>query len=350
MRIGVLAHLHYPIAEPYLGGLETHTAQVCEQLAQRGHQVTLYGRSGSRVNHPAVRVVDVLGMDPSWSPPPATGEDARLDRALEVACRLAKDQDVVLNNSLSPVPYTALHDAAMLTVLHTPATLERVNEVVESPGWKPGRRHAWVSVSAANAAGWRCKLRDVPVGVVHNGIDLGKWAASGTATQQLAWSARITPEKGLHVAIPAALATGIPLVVAGPVSNRDYYEEQIRPLVDGRQVRYAGHLPHAALQALLRDSAVFLCTPLWEEPFGLAPLEAMACGTPVAALGRGALPELVGDFGGVTVDAPADLPAAVDRALNLDRVGVRRRAEHFDMASMVDGYVSILERLRDAPR
>lgn len=339
--------MHHPIAEPYRGGLEAHTAIVCAQLASRGHDVTLFCKEGSKVVHPRVRVAEMMPASFVWTRGSSQGDDQRLDQATLRSCEQAAGHDVVLNNSLSPVPYWALPDAAMLTVLHTPATLERVHRVVQVSGWRPGARHRWVSVSEFNAAGWREWLDPVPVGVVHNGIDLSRWTATEAASPAAVWAARITPEKGLHVAIDAARAAGVGLRIAGPISDQGYFDEQIAPrlAIGGAgipRIEYVHHLDHGQLPALLGDSSVFLATPLWDEPFGLAPLEAMGCGTPVAALRAGAMPELLGATGGELAEGPEDLPRAILRAAGMSRAQVRRRAEGFSVDVMVDRYEEML--------
>lgn len=349
LDIAVLSHLHHPIGEPYLGGLEAHTAQACRALAERGHRVRLFAKQGSHVPHPGVEVVPMLEESFVWHPG-VLADELAIDEATRRSCELAASSDVVLNNTLNPVPYTALPQAAMLTVLHTPATLERITAVVGQPAWRPGARHAWVSVSNANAAGWR-DLLPVPVQVVHNGIDLARWPASTAAQHGLVWSARITPEKGLHEALDAIAGTSHDLTIAGPISDPAYFAAEIAPRLarlDG-QARHVGHLDHARLAALLRRSAVFVCTPMWDEPFGLVALEAMASGTPVAALARGALPELLGATGGVCVGSSSDLAAGIESAARLPRPGVRQRAERFTMDAMVDSYERILTGLLTGP-
>lgn len=353
LDVAVLAHLHHPIGEPYAGGLETHTGQVCRALAARGHRVRLFAKEGSRVPHPGVEVVPVLPESFTWHAG-SPDDDEVIDEATLRACRLSAGSDVVLNNTLNPMPYTELPDAAVLTVLHTPATLERVTAAVQQPGWRPGARHAWASVSHANATGWR-ELLPVPVTVVHNGIDLGRWPvgrpAGNDSASDLVWSARITAEKGLHVALDALAGTTWTLTIAGPVSDADYHDAEIVPRLRrlGDRARYVGHLDHDHLPALLGSARAFLCTPLWDEPFGLAPLEAMATGTPVAALARGALPELLGDTGGICVDSPAGLPDAIGQAARLPRAGVRQRAELFSQQAMVEAYERLLRDMLQAP-
>lgn len=344
LSIAVLGHLHHPVREPFEGGLEAHTAQVCAALAARGHRVTLFAKAGSEVA--GTTVVPVVDAAFEWGPHNAPDDEARLDAATAEACRLARGHDAVLNNTLNPVPYTALPDAAVLTVLHTPATLERVEAVVRAPGWRPGPRHAWVSVSESNAVGWRALLPDVEVGVVHNGIDPSVWRYQDSPGAHLVWSARITPEKGLHVAMDAAAAAGRELRIAGPVSNPDYFADEIAPRLESRpSAHYLGHLDHQRLAQLLGGAAAFLCTPLWPEPFGFAPLEAMACGTPVAALANGALPEVLGAAGGQLAADVDDLVRAIGAAVRMDRAAVRHRAEQFSQEAMVSRYEALLTRL-----
>jgi glycosyltransferase involved in cell wall biosynthesis len=132
----------------------------------------------------------------------------------------------------------------------------------------------------------------------------------------------------------------MPLLLAGPVLDEDYVEREIRPRL-GDDVRHVGHLDQDALCALVGSARVAVVTPDWEEPYGLVAAEAMACGTPVAALDRGAMREVVVDGGGVLADPhdPAALARAMVEASRLDRDVVRRTAvEHCSLERMVDAY------------
>src|SRR5690606_4403659 len=102
--------------------------------------------------------------------------------------------------------------------------------------------------------------------------------------------------------------------------------------------------------ALLGASACALLPFRGEEPFGLVAIEAMACGTPVVALARGALPEIVepGVTGYLAADE-AELPELVAAAAALDRSRVRARAaERFDVARTADRYVELYRRIAGA--
>lgn len=348
MKIAILAHLHHPISEPYLGGTEMHTAIVADELCRRGHDVTLFAKRGSTT---AARLVPVLGADFEFGQMPGPdGRDCSDELLLAAAGRAiatirTQPFDVVFNNSLGPLPYSLLPDRPMITVLHTPPTLVRVNAVITQPGWRPGARHAFVSVSQYNTESWRSLLPRVDC--IPNGIYLDQWVDSGGAEQDLAvWSGRITPEKGLHLGIEAARRAGMRLEFGGPVADRAYFESLIAPELD-EDVVYRGHVDHRELAALLTRGSAFLGSSVWAEPFGLAMVEAMACGTPVAALPYGAAAEVVGAYGGsVARDRSVEgLAEAVKLARDADRSLVRSGAQRFDAGLMIDRYEHVMSGL-----
>jgi len=353
VKIALLAHCHHPIAEPYSGGLETHTALVADELVRRGHQVDLYAKAGSRSRARVRRIVDARFHFGSM--PDAAGVDRSvtvLDRAMEMAvAHIAQGgYDVVLNNSLSPVPFRTLRDIPMLTVLHTPADLPRINAVIGAPGWWPGPAHAYAAVSEHTAQDWRAVLPAVQC--IPNGIDLRRWrpdAAQRPEPGLAVWAARITPEKGLPLAIQASRAAGMRIEIAGPIADRRHFDREVAPLL-ADDARYVGHLTHGALPKFLSRGSVFVSSPRWPEPFGLALVEAMACGTPAAALPRGAAREVVSATGGVlaTESSASALARAIRRAAQLDRHSVRASVLRFDHTAMVGAYEQLLTDLAAA--
>ncbi|WP_019902902.1 glycosyltransferase family 4 protein [Methylobacterium sp. 77] len=337
MKIALLAHLKYPIAQPFSGGLEMHTHLLASTLRARGHKVTLYASEGS----------DARGCLKAMCPPTGSAFDdesgLRIDRA-ELAAYEAMvadvargDFDIIHNNSLHFLPLLRARDlgAPMVTALHTPPFEPFVRGVKAR-----ANDMTFAAVSESLAREW-LPLIDEPL-VIGNGIDLDAFAYSPVPKGEphAIWMGRLVPEKGPHLAIDAARVAGIPLKFAGPQSNRAYWDAEIAPRL-GPDITYLGHLGHADLARRVGEAHVALCTPRWEEPFGLVLAEFLACGTPVAAFARGAIPDILDETSGVLAQAddPVDLGRALTRAIRLDRHDCRRRAEHlFDADTMTDRY------------
>ena len=353
MRIALVAHLKYPIVEPFAGGLEMHTHLLARHLIARGHDVTLFAAEGS---DPALNL---------WPACPPTGTPTTPREAEEVAlaehAAYARILDAVAQGGFDLIHNNALHylpldqaarlPAPMVTSLHTPPFPELADAVAART--RPDLR--FVAVSHVTAAMWR-EVVAVDA-VIPNGIelDLFRPRLDPAATGHAIWFGRLVPEKGPHLAIAAARQAGMPLRLAGPRSDAAYWESHIAPAL-GEGVSYLGHLGHAALAAEVAQAAVAVITPRWEEPYGLVVAEALACGTPVAGFARGALPEIVDRWTGRL--APADDVAALAEALPaaaaLSRAACRARAEaRCDAQAMVDGYAALYgtERARwDAAR
>jgi glycosyltransferase involved in cell wall biosynthesis len=130
---------------------------------------------------------------------------------------------------------------------------------------------------------------------IHHGIDLEDYRVYEKKQPYLAFIGRIAPMKGVHLAIQAAKRAGIPLKIAGEVQPifREYYEREVKPHVDGKDVEYVGEADLAAKNALLGNAVAMLFPIQWNEPFGLVMIEAMACGTPVIAFAGGSVQEVV---------------------------------------------------------
>lgn len=336
LNIAVIGPSRFPICEPYAGGLEVVVAKEVRALRERGHRVTLFaaaGSSGHDRRFEFTAMAAALGRGDSYYPPGSYAADsAEFHRLMDHVATAGFD--VVLNHSLSHVPLERAADlgAPVITTLHCPR-LDPMQQVFDRCGADAGMV---VAVSRSVLRSWR-----IPQGaeVMPNGVDTRIWrpAPMSTALTRTApravWSGRIVPEKGPHLAVDAALRAGLPLDLAGRIGDERYFRRVLEPRIrrsDGA-VRYHGPLGRDALVPLVSGAAVAMVTPCWEEPFGLTAVEALACGTPVVALARGGIREVLSGQPGVVLvknddDPVSALAAAVPAALTFDRAATARAA------------------------
>ncbi|RYX79353.1 glycosyltransferase family 4 protein [bacterium] len=357
MKIAIIAHPFFPIAQPFAGGLEMHTHMLANELVARGHEVTLYAKASSMSDASIIPVMNKGYVFRNYKSKLLHNyQEARMNIAVGTAIKLIQfgKFDYIINNSLSYLPYVKLREVPMMTILHTPATMEPVNKII-SRNWSAPPHHQYISVSKTNARSWSQFLPRVDV--VTNGIKLDEWRTSDSPEHKTAvWASRITKEKGLHVAIEAAEIAGFNLKIAGPIADRNYYNEYIAPHLNSK-ITYVGHLDHTELASFFSSGAVAISSPLWEEPFGLTTVEALATGTPVAALPNGAMKEIVIDSVGAisNSETPSDLAQAIQVAATKSRKACREYSRNFSIKAMVDGYEVIMNnqlesiKLSDSP-
>lgn len=348
-KILVIASLRYPIAQPFAGGLEAHTYALAAGLRARGHSVTVAGAADSDpdiVSYEFGRL-PVVGAaerpDTTNHPLVQQAELAAFAHLMgQLNDGLLGAFDVVHNNALHPFPVERAHllPCPLVTSLHTPM-LPWADRVFAE---LPESDQQFIAVSRATAALWDPLIRPA---VVLNGINTDVWRL-GPGGDGAVWSGRIAPEKAPHLAIDIARAAGLGLTIAGPIIDEDYFAAHVAPRLSD-DVRHVGHLGQAQLADLVGHSRIALVTPVWNEPFGMVAAEAMSCGTPVLALARGGLSEIVGEqagrllpsapASGLTPAAMQHAVAAATEAMTLERTAVRAHAiDRCGLDAMLTGY------------
>jgi glycosyltransferase involved in cell wall biosynthesis len=333
LKIAQLAPVAMPVQPGEGDSIEQLVSLLTEELVRRGHGVTLFAVGGS-VTTASLRSRYEQGYrerEEIW--------DWRVPETLNAAWAFeqASEFDVMHSHSYHfALPFTRFVSTPVVHTYH----VQLGPEVVE--GFRRNPETQLVAISEFQ----RSELPgfdDVPV--IHNGIDAGAFPFRAEGGDYLAFLGRMIPSKGAAEAVRVARELDFPLIMAGP--STEWFEHEVRPAVDDGSIRYLGPVDPASRNDLLAGAAALVYPITYPEPFGLVMVEAMACGTPVAAFGVGAVPEVVEQgVGGCWVPPDGSLGDAVRSAVQLDRRRVREAAvERFDYRRMVDAYERLYRRL-----
>jgi glycosyltransferase involved in cell wall biosynthesis len=346
VRIGLLAPPFEPIPPRGYGGTERVVAALADSLAARGHDVTLFASAESstraRLEPTVERAV--------WSEDQYADDEPFRAIAVGHAYAHASELDVMHNHlEFFAFPAARLSSVATVTTVHwrtdQPETRAVLAEFREQP---------LVAVSRAQRdlqpeANW--------IEVVHHGLPADLYRPSYSRGRYLLFCGRFQPEKGLETAIQVADQVDMTLLVAArepprhsldPVIRRDRaYFESIAPRLRGPRVRHIGEATDEEKQELYANARALLFPVDWPEPFGLVMIEALACGTPVLARPRGAVPEVIEHRKtGVLCDSPKDFVRAVEGLDEIDRATCRAEFERrFTADAMAERYERIYERV-----
>ncbi|MEU6205176.1 glycosyltransferase family 4 protein [Micromonospora musae] len=331
------------VPPPGYGGLEQVVAGLVDALVGRGHRVTLFGAGEWH----GTTAQDFVSTE-------AQLQFARLGESLPELAHLARVRQLI-----DPADFDIIHDHTTIGPLvagrrsvPTVATVHG-NPVGEYGSVLSDTDHGVRLVAISHAQ--RGLNAGLPwVGTVHNGLDLRDVPhKSASAPGPVLWLARFSPDKGPDIAIRACRAAGLPLLLAGKCNEpaeRRYYDEVVTPML-GDDVEVVLNADRAETLRMLLDARCLIMPIQWEEPFGMVMVEAMATGTPVVALGRGAVPELVTTgVTGIVCGGPEELPAALRAVEWIDPADcVRQVATNFSTGRMAQGYEAVYRQVAAAP-
>ena len=341
MRIAQIAPLTEAVPPKLYGGTERVIAWLTEELVALGHDVTLFASGDS---HTSARLEAIwpraLRLDTSVRDPMG------LHMAMLEQVRRQSDQFDVLHFHLDYYPFSLFsrQTTPFITTLHGRLDLPEHQPVFTTFSSMPV-----ISISNSQRrpvpqAGW--------VKTIYHGLPADLLTPKPVRPSYLAFLGRISPEKSVDRAIRIAERCGLPIKIAAKIdrADRDYFEEQIRPLMSLPFVEYLGEINDAQKPEFL-SGAIALLVPIdWPEPFGLVMIEAMACGTPVIAFNRGSVPEIVEDgLTGFIVEDETSAVGAVGQLSTLSRERVRARFdERFTARRMANEYLAVYRQLAEA--
>jgi glycosyltransferase involved in cell wall biosynthesis len=340
MRIAQVTPLWEQVPPPAYGGTEIVVSLLTEELVRRGHQVTLFAAGSSQTQ---------AHLEPGCDRPLRTLGIALSDygayqqRQLDKVLSMAGEFDIIHSHmEVTALPSTHRIQTPIVHTLHgpfTPACEKALGQY---------RQQNLISVSKSQQ---RTDLGLNYVATVHNAINLNEFEFYPQPQEPpyLAFLGRMSPEKGPHLAIEIAQRTGWPLKMAGKVDaeDKDFFERQVKPHIDGQQIEFLGEVTQAEKKALIGQATATLFPITWPEPFGLVMTESMVSGTPVIAMAVGSAPEVVADGEtGFLCSNVDDCVAAVAQIHRLSRRACRDHvASNFGVERMVDGYEAVYQEL-----
>jgi glycosyltransferase involved in cell wall biosynthesis len=342
VRIAVLAPAWFAVPPRGYGGIEWVVSLLADGLVEAGHDVTLFASGDSRTQ---AELVSVFEQAPSRMIGRTMPELVHAFACYERAAGFD-----VINDHSGPLGATlgGLVETPVVHTLHGPLdgepgqAYERIAHLAPDVGF--------VSISLNQ----RRPKPDLPwVANCPNALDFSLYPCKPHRGDYLLFLGRMSADKGAHRAIAVAREAGLPLKLAGKKQDPkevEYFAQYVEPhLVDG--IEYLGEVTHGQKVELLQDARVTLFPIDWEEPFGLVMIESMACGTPVIATRRGAVPEVI-EHGrcGIIVDHSREMASALEQADTIDPLECRRYVEERFapermVADYVDAYRTAIERL-----
>jgi len=331
LHVAMLSPISWRTPPRHYGPWELVVSNLTEELVRSGVDVTLFASRDS-----------LTGAVLRGIAPTGYSENPRLDRWVWTGLHIsevferAAEFDVIHNHlDFLPLTYSRLVGTPMVTTVHgfsSAAVLPVYEKYAELP---------YVSISFASR---RPGLNYV--GNVYHGIDPTLYPFNDRPGDYLVFLGRICEEKGVDEAIRLAQRVGRPLRVAGIIQDAAYFRERVEPFLDGRDVKFLGPVGGLAKTDLLAGAfaAVHLCRG--EEAFGLSIVEALACGTPVIASRRGAIPEILDERCGLVVDSVDEAEACFDRVEQISRAACRQIVEErFTAERMAREYLDIYRQI-----
>jgi glycosyltransferase involved in cell wall biosynthesis len=338
MRIAQVSPLYESVPPKMYGGTERVVSWLTEELVKQGHEVTLFASGDSQTK---ARLI------------PACEKSLRLNDdvvdsfayhfvQLQKVQDLSSEFDLIhYHTDYFHFPLSRKSSVAQVTTLHGRLDLPDLQFI-----YNEFRDMPLISIS-------KSQRRPLPqarfIGNVYHGLPQDLLPFGTGEGGYLAFLGRICPEKNLPDCIEVAKKTGIPLKIAAKVDkvDREYFQREIRPLLDHPLIEYVGEINDAQKAAFLGNALATLFLIDWPEPFGLVMVESMACGTPLIAYPKGSVPEVVEEGrSGHIVRNVEEAVRAVERIHRIDRRDCRDRFEQrFTVGKMTQGYLEHYTRL-----
>jgi glycosyltransferase involved in cell wall biosynthesis len=349
MKIAIVSPVMGSIPPKKYGGIELIVDELVHGLAERGHKVTVFCSGESTIAGPNITRVETSPY-PTREHPDENREWER--KQLLAVLNRQHDFDVIHLN-YEPIACRFDVNGTLVNLLDSfevpvALTFHNTTDIAANIAYYKNtislHSHTMIFVSENQ----REKVAFFPkTNVIYNALPIGDFPLETQKENYLLFLGRITPSKGLPEAIAVAQKINTPLFIIAKVDpvDHDYYEKEIKSHIDGKLIHYLGEADFPGKVAYLKKARCFLFPILWEEPFGLVMVEALACGTPVVAFRRGSVPEIIQDgVNGFIVDNIDEMAEAVGKVAMISPAKCRESVEkRFSVERMVNEYENLFK-------
>jgi len=354
LKIAQLSTPFVDVPPKTYGGTELVVYNLTEELVRRRHKVTLFATKNSKTNAKlkyalkktlglgsAKDFLSVAAAKLSW-----THALPSLYHAV-LPFEEASHFDIIHNHfHYYGLFFSNLVNTPVLTTYHGDFTLAEKSPI-EKMILEKYKKNFWIAISQSQKKKAKTKLNFLAT--IHHGIPLEKFPYEAKPKDYFCWLGRITPKKGTDKAIEVAKKAKVKLLLAGTINpiDQNFFQSKIKPKIDNKLIFYIGPANHAKKVKLLKYAKALLYPITWEEPFGLAMIEAQACGCPVIAFERGSVPEIVKNKKtGFIVKNTDEMIKTLKQINEINREDCRKNVkENFTVECMVDKYEAVYRKI-----
>jgi glycosyltransferase involved in cell wall biosynthesis len=333
MKIAMLSPIAWRTPPRKYGPWENIVSLLTEGLVDHGMDVTLFATADSKTRGNLVSVCP-RGYEEDPEILPKVWECLHISEVFD----RGEQFDIIHNHfDYLPLTYTGMTTTPTVTTIHGFSS-PKILPVYK----KYNKKTFYVAISNAD----KCPELDY-IATIHHGIDLHQFTFRPDHGKYLLFFGRIHPDKGTKECIDVAKKTGMKLIIAGIIQDREYFDLQVKPHLDDDRITYAGSVGPEKRDKLLGSAYALLHPINFDEPFGLSVVEAMACGTPVIAFRHGSMTEIISNCTtGFLVQDLDDMAGAVNKIKQLDRFQCRKWIkERFSADRMVQDYIRVYEKI-----
>jgi len=372
MRVAMIAPPWLPIPPQGYGGIENVVYGLVPELLKLGVKVELFTTGDSTVKATKKHSLYADGQYSYIHKPLYVSSPIAIAQVAFALNRIRQDGkfDIIHdhNGFIGPLALSQAGDdlPPSIHTLHGPpfsvAGKKRLDEPDNLPMWRElakSRRFHLVGISEAIMKNAPKELKPITLPAVHNAVDLAHFPFVAKKDNYFATLARFHPEKGQAVAVKLCAELDVPLRMAGVIGDLSrpkqvlmelanplstyrgladfrYYSDKIFPFLEHGKIDYVGEVSGERKLKFIGQAKALLFPIQWDEPFGMAPIEALACGTPVIAMARGALPEIIEHgVNGFLAKTEAEFKHYMTRIDEIDPTACRKSVEDKFSASLM---------------